>query len=312
MIFTRQVSILFLLVLTACGAGQEDVEVLENMNNDSNKPTTTSTKIDNDIEESEDNDSEILIQIGEIVNDTSFRDYHKYLDVGGLRIFALPEVSDEYIYKVSEVYYQMLQPGENIDVDLRSKYLSIIEDERVFQRIGFEGPEFYKFDSSNPSVDCCPGNGYEDNHTDFIWEYKNADTNGVIGEVVEHLLHTITGAGLSIEFSEWSWKDTNSKIHKAMNEAVEKKIYDISTYEEIRKNGDIEDFNRVTVQEFSFWIIVTSWGYADIFDLPHGEFEISSINEVRSELPLAFELYVDTIEKIFTIPDKERLVSLFS
>ena len=49
-----------------------------------------------------------------------------------------------------------------------------------------------------------------------------------------------------------------------------------------------------------------------IFDLPHGEFEISTINEVRSELPLAFELYVDTIEKIFTIPDKELLKSLFS
>ncbi|MEC7840785.1 MAG: hypothetical protein VYC78_01250, partial [Actinomycetota bacterium] len=62
----------------------------------------------------------------------------------------------------------------------------------------------------------------------------------------------------------------------------------------------------------SFWVIVTSWGYGDIFDLPHGEFEISTINEVRSELPLAFELYVDTIEKIFTIPDKELLKSLFS
>ena len=81
---------------------------------------------------------------------------------------------------------------------------------------------------------------------------------------------------------------------------------------EIKNNGDMEGYNRVTVQEFSFWVIVTSWGYGDIFDLPHGEFEISTINEVRSELPLAFELYVDTIEKIFTIPDKELLKSLFS
>ena len=159
----------------------------------------------------------------------------------------------------------------------------------------------------SPSVDCCPGNGYEDNHTDFIWEYKDANTNGTVGEVVEHLLHTITGAGLLLEFPEWSWEDTNSKIHKAMNEAVEKNIYDISSYEEIKNNGDMEGYNRVTVQEFSFWVIVTSWGYGDIFDLPNGEFEISSINEVRSELPLAFELYVDTIEKIFTIPDKESV-----
>ena len=317
--------ILFLIVFIACGAGQGDVEVTENTSSNSDEPTTTTeqqkenddsisttTTTEEVNEESEDYSSENVISIGEIVTDTSFRDYQKYVDVAGLRIFALPEVSDEYMYKVAETYFQMLQQGENIDNSLRSRYLNTVNNEKVFQRIGFEGPEYYNFDSPNPSVDCCPGNGYEDNHTDFIWEYKDANTIGTVGEVVEHLLHTITGAGLLLEFPEWSWEDTNSKIHKAMNEAVEKNIYDISSYEEIKNNGDIEGYNRVTVQEFSFWVIVTSWGYGDIFDLPHGEFEISTINEVRSELPLAFELYVDTIEKIFTIPDKELLKSLFS
>ena len=317
--------ILFLIVFIACGAGQGDVEVTENTSSNSDEPTTTTeqqkenddsisttTTTEEVNEESEDYSSENVISIGEIVTDTSFRDYQKYVDVAGLRIFALPEVSDEYMYKVAEIYFQMLQQGENIDNSLRTRYLNTVNNEKVFQRIGFEGPEYYNFDSPNPSVDCCPGNGYEDNHTDFIWEYKDANTIGTIGEVVEHLLHTITGAGLLLEFPEWSWEDTNSKIHKAMNEAVEKNIYDISSYEEIKNNGDIEGYNRVTVQEFSFWVIVTSWGYGDIFDLPHGEFEISTINEVRSELPLAFELYVDTIEKIFTIPDKELLKSLFS
>ena len=319
----KKISVLFLIVFIACGAGEEDVEVTENTSSNLDEPTTTTeqqkenddsttTTIKEVNEESEDYSSKNVISIGEIVTDTSFRDYQKYVDVAGLRIFALPEVSDEYMYKVAETYFQMLQQGDNIDNSLRSRYLNSVDNEKVFQRVGFEGPEYYNFDSPNPSVDCCPGNGYEDNHTDFIWEYKDANTIGTIGEVVEHLLHTITGAGLLLEFPEWSWEDTNSKIHKAMNEAVEKNIYDISSYEEIKNNGDIEGYNRVTVQEFSFWVIVTSWGYGDIFDLPHGEFEISTINEVRSELPLAFELYVDTIEKIFTIPDKELLKSLFS
>ena len=307
------------MVFVACGASEGDVEVTENISSNSSEPTTSiEQEKENDDssttsnEESEDYSSEIVISIGEIVTDTTFRDYQKYVDVAGFRIFALPEVSDEYMYKVAETYFQMLQQGENIDNGLRSRYLNTVDNEKVFQRIGFEGPEYYNFDSPNPSVDCCPGNGYEDNHTDFIWEYKDANTIGTIGEVVEHLLHTITGAGLLLEFPEWSWEDTNSKIHKAMNEAVEKNIYDISSYEEIKNNGDMEGYNRVTVQEFSFWVIVTSWGYGDIFDLPNGEFEVSSINEVRSELPLAYELYVDTIEKIFTIPDKELIKSLFS
>ena len=307
------------MVFVACGASEGDVEVTENISSNSSEPTTSiEQEKENDDssttsnEESEDYSSEIVISIGEIVTDTTFRDYQKYVDVAGFRIFALPEVSDEYMYKVAETYFQMLQQGDNIDNGLRSRYLNTVDNEKVFQRIGFEGPEYYNFDSPNPSVDCCPGNGYEDNHTDFIWEYKDANTIGTVGEVVEHLLHTITGAGLLLEFPEWSWENTNSKIHKAMNEAVEKNIYDISSYEEIKNNGDMEGYNRVTVQEFSFWVIVTSWGYGDIFDLPNGEFEVSSINEVRSELPLAYELYVDTIEKIFTIPDKELIKSLFS
>ena len=323
MMLFKKISILFLIFFIACGAGEEDVEVTENISSNSDEPTTTTeqqkenddsttTTIQEVNKESEDYSSENVISIGEIVTDTSFRDYQKYVDVAGLRIFALPEVSDEYMYKVAETYFQMLQQGENVDNVLRSRYLNTVNNEKVFQRIGFEGPEYYNFDSPNPSVDCCPGNGYEDNHTDFIWEYKDANTIGTVGEVVEHLLHTITGAGLLLEFPEWSWENTNSKIHKAMNEAVEKNIYDISSYEEIKNNGDMEGYNRVTVQEFSFWVIVTSWGYGDIFDLPNGEFEVSSINEVRSELPLAYELYVDTIEKIFTIPDKELIKSLFS
>jgi hypothetical protein len=319
MMLFKKISIIFLMVFVACGASEGDVEVTENISSNSSEPTTSiEQEKENDDssttsnEESEDYSSEIVISIGEIVTDTTFRDYQKYVDVAGFRIFALPEVSDEYMYKVAETYFQMLQQGENVDNVLRSRYLNTVNNEKVFQRIGFEGPEYYNFDSPNPSVDCCPGNGYEDNHTDFIWEYKDANTIGTVGEVVEHLLHTITGAGLLLEFPEWSWENTNSKIHKAMNEAVEKNIYDISSYEEIKNNGDMEGYNRVTVQEFSFWVIVTSWGYGDIFDLPNGEFEVSSINEVRSELPLAYELYVDTIEKIFTIPDKELIKSLFS
>jgi hypothetical protein len=77
-------------------------------------------------EEAEVKEEEALeptISIGEIVEDDSFLDYHRYIDVAGLRMFILPEVGDEFIYKVSEVYYLMLQEGEHIDQDIRNSYL---------------------------------------------------------------------------------------------------------------------------------------------------------------------------------------------
>ena len=162
MMLFKKISILFLIFFIACGAGEGDVEVTENISSNSDEPTTTTeqqkenddsttTTIEEVNEESEDYSSENVISIGEIVTDTSFRDYQKYVDVAGLRIFALPEVSDEYMYKVAETYFQMLQQGENIDNGLRSRYLNIVDNEKVFQRIGFEGPEYYNFDSPKPS-----------------------------------------------------------------------------------------------------------------------------------------------------------------
>ena len=254
---------------------------------------------------------EPIVSIGEIVEDDSFLDYHRYIDVVGLRMFILPEVGDEFIYKVSEVYYLMLQEGEHIDQDIRSSYLQTVKTESVFQKIGYEGPERYRLDSDPPGVDCCPGKGYEDNHTDFIWEYPDASADDQIGEVVEHLLHTVTGVAFALEFTEWNWENPNSEIILAMNEAIEKKIFDISSYEEIKNSGNVEDFNRITSIEFAFWGIITEWGYGDLYDLPNDEFTISTPNELKEELPLFHKLFENTIKTIFTPPNKDYLRELF-
>ena len=255
--------------------------------------------------------SEPTISIGEIVKDDSYLDYHRYIDVAGLRMFVLPEVGEEFIYKVGEIYYLMLQEGEHIDQDVRSSYLKTVKNDFVFQKIGYEGPERYGLDSDPPGIDCCPGKGYEDNQTDFIWEYPDASGDDQIGEVVEHLLHTVTGVAFALEFTEWNWENPNSEIVLAMNEAIEKNIFDISSYEEIKNSGNIEDFNRITSIEFAFWGIVTEWGYGDIYDLPHDEFTISTPSEVKEQLPLFHKLFEDTIKTIFTPPNKDYLRELF-
>ena len=254
---------------------------------------------------------ESTISLGEIVEDDSYLDYHRYIDVAGLRMFVLPEVGEEFIYKVGEIYYLMLQEGEHIDQDIRNSYLQTVKNESVFQKIGYEGPERYGLDSDPPGIDCCPGKGYEDNQTDFIWEYPDASGDDQIGEVVEHLLHTVTGVAFALEFTEWNWENPNSEIVLAMNEAIEKNIFDISSYEEIKNSGNIEDFNRITSIEFAFWGIVTEWGYGDIYDLPHDEFTISTPSEVKEQLPLFHKLFEDTIKTIFTPPNKDYLRELF-
>ena len=39
--FFKKISVLFLIVFIACGAGEEDIEVTENTSSNSDEPTTT-------------------------------------------------------------------------------------------------------------------------------------------------------------------------------------------------------------------------------------------------------------------------------
>ena len=255
--------------------------------------------------------SQVSLTRGEIIEDNSYLDFQRYLDVADMRIFILPEVSDEFAYKVADLYYLMLEEGENINYELRDKYLVNTKNNLVFQKVGYEGPERYNLDSDPPGVDCCPGKGYEDNHTDFIWEYLNVRPEEQIGEVIEHLLHTITGVAFALEFEEWNWENPNSKINLAMEEAVDNGIFDISSYEDIKKYGSIEDFNKVTAIEFAFWGIIVSWDYGDIYELPHDEFTISTPEELKQELPIFYSLYEDTFNKIFSTPEKDTVIEMF-
>jgi len=283
------------LIITSCGSG----EALEE--------ESLPTNLEDADESSQERDPEPQVFNGGVIEDESFDSFTRYIDVAGLRIFVLPEVSSEFISKVAEVYILMFEENEYFDETLRNRYLKRTEEDFTFQRIGYLGPENYGLDSENPKVSCCPGKNYKDNHVDYIWEYPDADADLQIREIVEHLLHTVTGVGFALEFPKWNWFNTNSEIHLAMNEAVEKNIYDISSYEEIRNRGDIEGFNRVTVQEFTFWVIVTEWGYADIFK----EFSIGTASDLKEQLPLSHKLYEDTIKKILTPPDKNYLRSMF-
>ena len=255
--------------------------------------------------------TQVSLTRGEIIEDNSYLDFQRYLDVADIRIFILPEVSDDFANKVADLYNLMLEEGENINYELRDKYLVNTKNNLVFQKVGYEGPERYNLDSDPPGVDFCPGKGYEDNHTDFIWEYLNVRPEEQIGEVIEHLLHTITGVAFALEFEEWNWENPNSKINLAMEEAVDNGIFDISSYEDIKKYGSIEDFNKVTAIEFAFWGIIVSWDYGDIYELPHDEFTISTPEELKQELPIFYSLYEDTFNKIFSTPEKDTVIEMF-
>ena len=180
-----------------------------------------------------------------------FEPFIKYIDVENLRLFSLEEVSNDFMAKVANTYLLMLEDNSQIDPEMRSKYLEITKDNFVYQRIGLEGPEYYERKLNNdfgslPQSRTVESGPYRDNVTDYIWEYKKGDDRQ-INEVIEHLLHTITNVAFAIQFLDWNWEDPSSMIRLATQEAIDKRIFNISDYQEILKQGDSEGFNKEIV-----------------------------------------------------------------
>jgi len=251
-----------------------------------------------------------------LTEDSYFDPFTKYIEVQNLRIFITPEVSDKFAKQVSKIYELMLGNNNLIDESLRNGYFETLSNEYVFQRVGYSGPDYYEektgknFDEAlNPH----PFNGpYRDNSTDYIWETPTANTDEKIGEVVEHLLHTVTNIALTYTYPEWNWMNSNSEIYKATMEAIENNVFDVSDYQRILDRGDDEGYYSIITQEFMFWVIVVEWGLAEIYELPSNEFNASTPAEIESKLPLAHELYKEFIEKIFTPPSINELRSIIN
>jgi|TARA_B100001094_G_C18143431_1_gene779235 hypothetical protein len=235
-------------------------------------------------------------------------DFPSYVDSNNLRIFARKGVSSTFLNNVGAAYGEMLKDNSKIDQSMKSKYLSTSKDEYVYQRVGVDGmASGSNFDSGTPPKP------YGDNATDYIWEMSSGGEDQ-IGEVIEHLLHTVTAVGLYLNYSDWDYKSSSSPLYLAMREAVDKNIYDISSYDNI-KNDDA--YERILAQEYAYWLILAEWDYYETTGKKengmtgNGEFTLGTPPEIKSQLPLGHKLYEDYIEKIFSIPNKENIIALF-
>ena len=85
--------ILLLIIFLSCGSR----ESLEEAPATEVKEEEDSNKVDSSSQDQQESTSELSLYIGEIIQDETFIDFHRYIDVGGLRMFALSDVSEEFI-----------------------------------------------------------------------------------------------------------------------------------------------------------------------------------------------------------------------
>ena len=240
--------------------------------------------------------------IGELTNSSSYLPYDRYLDVDGIKLLVLPEVSSSFPLQVAKIYNSMFSISENIDASIRSSFLSSISSNQIGQRIGYSGSDYYesigelgKWHQYSGPIDL----------VDFIWETKS----GQIAEILEHQLHTITGLIFQNFYpSQWNYFDTGSDINLAMQQAYSVGVYKTDgMYDDV----DAEGLKEILPQEFAFWLIVTAWDYMeDYFPDKENEWGLKSSLELKQQLPLAYNLYQETVLPVLSKPEKTLLDSL--
>ena len=252
---------------------------------------------------------------GSIIADEQFAPFNRYIDVNGLRMFVLDKVKDEFVLDVANTFEAMFpQSSDTIDLASQQLILQSTKDYNIFQRIGYIGPP------ENGEPASAPLSGDWEFAQDYIWETPSSSTASQIGEVVEHLLHTISSLSLKYTFPEkWDWDDTSSDVYLAMQEAIDKGIYNVSSYSSLK--SDPEGYNKIIVQEFVYWFVSAEWDYFEVMGLSvngsweggsNEEWSLLTSQEVEEQLPLAHKLYEESFSKLIQKPNVSKVTEWFS
>ena len=245
---------------------------------------------------------------GPVIRDDQYGYFQRYIDVTSLRIFAREQVSDSFLRNVATAYELMISPTEIAKYPARNKFHNTLSDYNIYQRIGYGGPNTNVMNTQ-------PGPGdtifsYDRYATDYIWEDHARSTKRQLGNVLEHLLHTITAVQFRLYWPEkWGFED-DSDLILAMKEAEELGYYN-------RDHPDDQEQTGKAI-EFAYWVILAEWNLFEVagkiwggYETGNSEFTIGTSEEIKSKLPLAHKLYIETAATILSKPNPEKLVNLF-
>jgi len=240
-----------------------------------------------------------LYQESDVVPTDEYKPFTKKLMVYGITLIGRDDISDAFMKKVAKTIRAMFSQGGSIDAELQKEVLKNLYRYRaVIPLFKGEDHEFTPADEKLLAVTFS-----QNSICDIIME----GVAGQVNEVVEHILHYVTDVGLHYTFpAEWGISKT-SKVYQAMQEAVDKKYYNIEQYQE----ADGEEKTRVLIQEYAYWIIYITWDLREIFGPMQAEFSIIKSADLKAKLLKSYELVVQTIPKVMKAPSREMLKKLF-
>lgn len=252
---------------------------------------------------------ELLFTVSNIVKDSSCNPFKEYISAFGVLLVgstAGQNVPDRGLKWLATALTEMF-PGAAADPSAQRAVIQAMYRHRAANPV-FVGKPVHDGSALEPAVDHI-------SICDTITIKMEGEGGEIISpaeqlfEVIEHLLHIVTNVGLSNAYPQGWGLTESSDLYKALKEAKQAGVYDDSYLSHIP-----EDHVRVriTLQEFGYWALVTSWGvFRDHFPgTAHPEWTITTPAEVQQKLPKFWKLHQATTAKVMAPPTEVTIEAL--
>jgi hypothetical protein len=287
---------------------------------------------------------------GQLTSDTTISAwFDRSLEVYGLKLVVAGEVGgqiavpDEWAKKVAQTVKLLINPtASNVNISYQEEMIKVLRGDSgtwhaglpTIQRIAYGGGSGY---SPNPLSDAGSAqySGYReflDLHmaNDMIWYKINSDgtVNNMgdvdIGEVLEHLMHTIHIFGLpgAVPGSQTAlqWDPENhsgwqqSELYLAMKEAVGNSVFSLADYGD--GSIDSEETYRVATKEYLYLLNFGMWEFGtEIWQggslAPEWNDNARTPAGVQQNNPLGYALFNKYMNPVLSKPSMETLRSIF-
>jgi hypothetical protein len=275
--------------------------------------------------------------------------FDRSLEVYGVKLVMAGEVGgqiavpEEWAKKVAQTVKLLINPtASNVNISYQEEMIKVLRgdsgtwhaDLPTVQRIAYGGGADY---SPNPLLDAGSAqySGYHEflnlhMANDMIWYKINSDgtVNNIgnvdIGEVLEHLMHTIHILGLpgAVPGSQTAlqWDPENhsgwqkSELYLAMKEAVENGVFSLADYGD--GSIDSEETYRVATKEYLYLLNFGMWEFGtEIWQggslAPEWNDNARTPAGVQQNNPLGYALFSKYMDPVLSKPSLETLRSIF-
>lgn len=241
-------------------------------------------------------------RVSEVVPATPYPPFTKMLNACGIVLVAADDVPDLFLQLVGETVGEIFRPQDSSDPAAQREVLEHMHRYRALLPVPRTEASLERLFRKDPGA---MDRVMDQNSVCDIIMAQVPD--GQVMEVVEHILHAVTDVGLHYRFPEQWGISRDSRLWKAMHEAIEKGYYKIESYDDMREDVPPEIYERILLQEFAYWFISTAWDLQEDYGPDEDEWTIRTPAELEEKLPDFFAVYERTAGRVMQAPSLSTL-----